>query len=482
MSRPSSRVSNPKRDIGFASIVDRKMCLTPGSKPTPCRFALCTGVIVAAVIVASSIGIPFASATAGTELWVAHTPALDNVAGLAVSPDGSRLFVTGSVYAFTGDKFGTAAYDASGVQLWSRHYREDGPYRDLATAVGISPDGSTVFVTGKGTNATDLDYVTIAYDASTGTRIWKQRYSSTLGHSFDEAAALGVSPDGSTVFVTGDSDGGTAGMDYLTVAYAATTGQQLWTARYNLSLHDYARTLSVSPNGSAVFVSGYSVSTSSLDIETIAYDAVTGERLWKSRYDGPTSHEDQANAMAVSPDGSRVYVTGFSEGSNRARDMVTLSYRASSGTQVWVRRYNGPAGSNDNGKAVTVSPDGSRIFVAGYRTGHQDRDAETIAYSSTGERLWLRAYNGPADADDQATAIGVSPDGKQVFVAGFRRTSVGDLEYATLAYRARSGEQLWQSFYAGGSVSVLGVNPDGSAIYVSGTGGSDITTVAYSTG
>jgi len=292
-----------------------------------------------------------------------------------------------------------------------------------------------------------------------------------------------VSPDGSTVFVTGESSGGPTGKDYLTVAFAAATGRLLWAARYNLSFRDSARTLSVSPDSSAVFVSGYSVSDTNLDIETIAYDAATGEQLWKSRYDGPRHQEDQANAMAVSPDGSRVYLTGFSEGSNRARDIVTLAYRASSGALAWVRRYNGPADSHDNGKAIAVSRDGSRVFVTGYRKGHQDRDAETIAYSSADKRLWLRAYNGPADDLDQGTAIGVSPDGKQVFVAGFRTGGVFDHDYVTLSYRASSGDPRWEAFYDQDSATAttLAVNPDGSAVYVSGVSGPDWATVAYST-
>ena len=263
------------------------------------------GVVVGAVFVASMIGIPSARATGGTELWVARSPGpgYSYVAGSAVSPDGSRLFVTGSVAEPTGDRFQTVAYDAAGAELWTRHYREGGPYNDGAAAIGVGPDGSVVFVTGKSSSATDLDYLTIAYDAATGTRVWKRRYSSPLSISLDVPAALGVSPDGSTVFVTGVSDGRPNGDDYLTVAYAVASGQQLWAARYNLSFQDSARTLSVSPDSSVVFVSGFSVATTSLDIETVAYDAATGEQLWQSRYDGPKSREDQANAMAVSPDG-----------------------------------------------------------------------------------------------------------------------------------------------------------------------------------
>ena len=327
-----------------------------------------------------------------------------------------------------------------------------------------------------------LDYLTLAYDAATGARIWKKRYTHPAGYSHDEAAALGVSPDGSTVFVTGASNDG-IWTDYATVAYEASTGHHLWTARYGRSSEDAARALSVSPDGSSVFVSGFSVSSgTSLDIETIAYDAATGRERWRTRFDGLTHNEDQANAMAVSPDGSKVYVTGFTERSKRLRNFVTLAYSAKTGTRRWVRRYQGPGDSNNNAKAIVMSPDGSRIYVAGYRSG-DNRDVETIAYSSTGGRLWRRSYNGPVGGSDQATAIGASPDGTQVYVTGLRNDVPYDRDYATLAYRASSGESLWEAFYDQDvdGASALGVNPDGSSVYVSGMSGVDFTTVAYST-
>ena len=190
------------------------------------RFAPHTGALVAVVIVASMIGIPSARAAGGTEQWVARFPgpgySVDDVAGIAVSPDGSRLFVTGTVAHLHGATFQTVSYDASGTQLWSSHYKGPGPYEDQAAGIAVSPDGSMVFVAGRSsTDTTKMDYITLAYDAATGTRVWKKRYSFTLGLSFDQPAALGVSPDGSTVFVTGAADGGPAGTDYVTVAYEA---------------------------------------------------------------------------------------------------------------------------------------------------------------------------------------------------------------------------------------------------------------------
>jgi hypothetical protein len=79
-----------------------------------------------------------------------------------------------------------------------------------------------VFVTGSSWGSTTADdYATIAYDATTGDPLWTKRYDGTL-HSFDSANALAVDPDGSAVFVTGKSAGSTSGSDFETIAYSVT--------------------------------------------------------------------------------------------------------------------------------------------------------------------------------------------------------------------------------------------------------------------
>src|SRR6266851_8423523 len=59
----------------------------------------------------------------------------------AVSPDGTRLFVSGDVKNY----FETVAYsDATGAQLWARAY-QPATYSD-PTAITVSPDGARVYV------------------------------------------------------------------------------------------------------------------------------------------------------------------------------------------------------------------------------------------------------------------------------------------------------------------------------------------------
>src|SRR5438876_725013 len=105
---------------------------------------------------------------------------------------------------------GSASAATPGSQLWAKRYNGSANNSDSASSVAASPDGSTVFVTGLRVGSTSgSDYATVAYDASTGAKLWAMRYNGPA-NDYDFASALGVSPDGSTVFVTGQSVGSTS--------------------------------------------------------------------------------------------------------------------------------------------------------------------------------------------------------------------------------------------------------------------------------
>src|SRR5262249_19744056 len=144
-------------------------------------------------------------------------------------------------------------------------------------------------------------------NTATGAQLWAKRY----GSGSSKPAAVAVSPDGHTVFVTGTSHTGSGhGYDYATVAYSAATGAQLWAARYDGPNHksDAARSVAVSHDGRTVFVTGasyvngYDFSQSA----TVAYNAATGAQLWVSR----SGSGDGAVSVAVNPRDGTVFVTG----------------------------------------------------------------------------------------------------------------------------------------------------------------------------
>jgi len=432
--------------------------------------------------------------TTGDELWVAT---FDGIAGgsdfardIGVSPDGSTVFVTGSIRdSDGGDDFATMAYDpAAGSQKWLAYYTGLTGFGGTANALAVSPDGSRVYVTGWSPGIGGLDYATIAYDAVTGVELWAARFSRSPD-SDDEPWSLAVSPDGSRVFVTGFSTGPTSQRDWATVAYDAITGTPVWVKRHNgpAKQDDNASDLAVSPDGTTLFVVGTEWGTASFaDAAIVAYSTSDGTARWARRYDGPAHKDDYAISVAVAPDGTEVYLTGGSSAVSGASDYVTMAFGASDGTKRWLRRYNGPARSEDNATDLQVTPDGGMVVVTGWSMAQQGQPQyTTIAYdSSSGATVWVTR----SDQDAYATDVAVSADGTQAFVTGEAGSAPG-FDYSTVAYSVATGDRLWGSRYDGtghndDEAIRLSPSPTGDAVYVTGsslspTGSFDWATVAY---
>jgi hypothetical protein len=88
------------------------------------------------------------------------------------------------------------------------------------------------------------------------------------------AEAAGVSPDGTSVYITGGAAGSARNsVNYTTIAYGTATGQTEWLARYvGPRNFDFATSLAVSPTGQDVFVTGFiGVHDGCCNFGTVAY-------------------------------------------------------------------------------------------------------------------------------------------------------------------------------------------------------------------
>jgi DNA-binding beta-propeller fold protein YncE len=371
---------------------------------------------------------------------------------------------------------------------WVATYGEPGHLRDGASAMAVAPDGSSVFVTGsRATQTSDWsDFGTVAYDTVTGAPLWDARYDGPAGAD-DAALDVAASPDGSRVYVTGLSDGDDFQDRWATVAYDAHTGAELWVARVETAprfLIYGPQKLGVSHDGSMVFVTG-SGPTPDGDVAwvTLAYEALTGRQRWVSYASFATGFPAD---LAVSPDGSRVYVTSAA-GQHGYEDVIVIAFDASTGRREAVARYSTPGRAQDVAYAIGVSPDGSRVFV----TGEGAAQYLTLAYSADlSSRLWASAYRGPDGTTDVAHALAVSPDGTVVAVTGYSTGIQGRIEYGTVAYDAATGDLRWVARFgpaAGGDARDIVYRPDGAAVYVTGATsndrtGNDYVTVSYDAG
>src|SRR5262249_47337816 len=152
-------------------------------------------------------------------------------------------------------------------------------------------------------------------------------------------------------------------------------------------------------NNGNVYVTGSSFGIGTArDFLTLAYSSA-GTPLWTNRYNGPTSGEDSAYALAVDSNGN-VFVTGESIATNSLFDMLTIGY-SSAGAQLWARRVHSTAGHG--GKAIAVDGSGN-VFAAGYGIS-SSYDYQVAAYANGGAPLWSAVYDGPSKGNDFATAI-----------------------------------------------------------------------------
>jgi hypothetical protein len=108
------------------------------------------------------------------------------------------------------------------------------------------------------------------------------------------------------VTVTGSTTAGGVLAGAAVPGGRAAGGTQLWTARVRTVTNTLSEAMAVSPHGDTVFVTGesYLGRADGAGYQTMAYRAATGKQLWASSYHGPTKGQDTPDAMAVSPNGA----------------------------------------------------------------------------------------------------------------------------------------------------------------------------------
>lgn len=318
------------------------------------------------------------NAATGATLWTQTVGKNGFGKSIKVSPDGSTVYVTGNDACGhpVNSCYLTAAYDAAtGAALWTQELPNNGQ----AASIAVAPDGSDVYVTGSAIpkGLADDQYSTVAYNATTGAAVWTASYAAA-GTAY--AGSVAVSPSGSAVYVTGqiqtkESD------SYRTIAYSASSGARMWTQPFSVSKHGSPSSLAVSPDSATVFVTG-TVGKGYGSYGTVAYNATTGAQLWQALYRGPAGGD--ANDLAVSPDGSTVFVTGASYSATSTGQpksqlqYATLAYDAGTGAQQWLTRTGNVTKGASSAYAIAVSPDGSKLFV----TGQDVSNLTTVAYGS----------------------------------------------------------------------------------------------------
>jgi len=275
------------------------------------------------------------------------------------------------------------AYDtASGTQRWVRLFRNPNASDERLYGAALSTDGSRLVLVGRidrlATNS--LDYGTVSINAGTGAVGWV-RYHDRGGND-DAANAVAISRDGTRVYVTGLE---ISGQWAATIAYDAAPGTALWVQRE--AAHGQA-TVAVAPDGSTVFLAGRQQGTDTLDHWLIvAYRGTDGAREWVQHFSGQYGvRSEYPYAEVVNPAGTKLYVTGIVAGSDYCYRWATVACQSSTGQQLWSDKFCGVnAIMPEWPDAIALSGDGSKVFVTGENVSSTvvggPVDFGTVAYS-----------------------------------------------------------------------------------------------------
>ncbi len=290
--------------------------------------------------------------------------------GLAISPDGNRLYVVARVWTRNTDH--PAKPETRPGRVWvidaatHRRIGEPVPVGRGATDVAVSRDGGYVYVANQTDNTISvisaLEKTTVGEPIRVGQRPGMVRITGTRllvinGDSHDVAAvdtttnrvagaripfgdsvgAAAITPDGGRVYVASGTSGEIQAID-------TSTGKATGT---RMVLGQQVEMMAVSPDGSRLYATSTVNNGTGLQARLTAFDTATGVVSGDAI---PLGVGPQFG-IAISPDGSRVYVTNFFD---HSVSVIDTKIGAAVGRPVQVGGAPG---------AIAVSPNGDRVYV-----------------------------------------------------------------------------------------------------------------------
>lgn len=120
--------------------------------------------------------------------------------------------------------------------------------------------------------------------------------------------------------------------------------------------------------------------------------------------------------MAVSPDGTKVFVLGHSLGETGRYDVTTVAYALDTGKKLWIERVPGPKANSGLVGDIEVSPDGSKVVLTSYRTKADTSGYLTVSYTKGGGLRWSSWHK--SGSYGRANGLALSPNGAKTYVTG----------------------------------------------------------------
>lgn len=383
------------------------------------------------------------------------------VLALAVSPDGATVYAGGRFASVGGAARATLASLASSTgeaRAWnpgtsgcSRATPESPPCAAAVHALGLSPDGATLFAGGQFQQAGGgARNNAAAFDTSPGALTgWDPSPNATVG---------ALAPSGSQVFVGGDLTSINAPTRNRVAALDIVNGAL--DPAFDANTDDYVRALAVSADGTGLFIGGdFRKVGGRLRVNVAAVDAVTGavDEAWN-----PGAPGGPVMALAVAR--TRLILGGrfVSVGGANAPRLAAVD--ATTGTVVpgWSPSPDGPA-PEEWVEALVPSPDGTVVYAGG--------DFMTVGGRSRPQLAAIRVSDGTLTSWSPTLtypvmSLAISPQGDRLYAGG--AGGAGNGNRARALSTTQDGPPLWETWGGDGNVQAVALAPSGDTLFVGG--------------
>ena len=312
------------------------------------------------------------------------------------------------------------------------------------------------------------DYLVIKKFSAAGALLWQTTYDPTERL---RGVWIAVDSQSNPVVLASMITGSSAQPSgWLTLKYD-TNGNLLWTSSLPGGFSD-ARRAAIDGNNN-IYVAGRMWLTNSTgntthDSVLIKYDP-DGTRLWTASFENGTGTAvDEPFSLVVSPDSSRIGVAGIS-----GNLFMALMYDPN-GNLLWSKTGNAYA-AND----LAFGPGNVSYFATGTYSP-QDPNPYQMAiakFDAAGNQLWIKSYS----VGDRTYRLRVDGQGN-VVATGIDQ--VGYLDWMTIKTDP-DGNLLWSQRYDSGrnndEIPIMLMVDSSGAVYVAGKGGPNLSsgTVSY---
>ncbi|HBD85604.1 MAG TPA: hypothetical protein DC056_16505, partial [Dehalococcoidia bacterium] len=235
------------------------------------------------------------------------------------------------------------------------------------------------------------------------------------------------------------------------------------------------RDVAISPDGNFVYGAGNGDNAVAVFYRDPSSGVLSFVEVQKNDIDGVLGLQ-QPRSITISPDGNHLYSAAY------ISDAIGLFERnESNGTLTYIDHYQDGVGGIDgiNGAtSVIVSPDGNHVYAAGYI---DDAISVFTRDSSSGDLTFVEVQKNNVDGVlglKRIMAVEITPDGSHVYAVSWkndalsifsRNVSSGSLTYLGLLQDGVDGIDGLDG------AGALGISPDGNNVYVIGFNENSVT-------